>query len=222
MQKALTFYRTMIGKKIIMALSGIVLFGFVLGHMIGNLQVFLGPEAFNQYAVKLHETPLLLWGTRLVLAVSFVVHMVMALQLVKLSRSARPVDYRKKNRQKATFASLTMTFSGITLFFFLLYHLAHFTFPGVAMGAYEHQHYSSVYTNFVNGFSVPWVVALYVAAQITLGMHLYHGSYSLLQTMGINNPMRNDTLKQVAQFFALTVTVGNIILPLSVFLGLLS
>jgi succinate dehydrogenase / fumarate reductase, cytochrome b subunit len=144
----------------------------------------------------------------------------MALQLVTRSAAARPVGYKKKVNDRTTFAALTMQFSGITLFFFVLYHLAHFTFPGVAMGAYEHQHYSQVYTNFVNGFSIPWVVGLYIAAMISLGLHLYHGSYSLFQTMGLNNPLRNDTVKSLAQFVALVVTVGNIILPLSVLLGL--
>jgi succinate dehydrogenase / fumarate reductase cytochrome b subunit len=88
------------------------------------------------------------------------------------------------------------------------------------MGAYEHQPYSAVYSNFVNGFSIPWVVAVYIAAMISLGLHLYHGSYSLFQTMGLNNPLRNDTAKSLAQFVALLVTVGNIVLPLSVLLGL--
>ena len=220
MQKALAFYETTIGKKVVMALSGLVMFGFVLGHMVGNLQVFLGPEAYNAYGVGIHTITPLLWGTRVVLLVAMVLHVVMAMQLDARAAAARPIAYKVKKNQRTTFAALTMKFSGLTLLFFVLYHLAHFTFPGVAMGNYEHQHYSMVYTNFVNGFSVPWVVALYVAAQISLGLHLYHGAYSLFQSVGASNPLRNDTLKQVAQFFALVVTVGNLILPLSVLLGL--
>jgi len=220
MQKALTFIDTTIGKKVVMALSGLVLFGFVIGHMVGNLQVFLGPEVFNDYAVGLHDLGVLLWIARIVLLACLLLHVVMALQLVNRAAAARPVGYKMKVNDRTTFAALTMKFSGITLLFFLLYHLAHFTFPGVAMGAYEHQHYSQVYTNFVNGFSIPWVVGLYIAAMISLGLHLYHGSYSLFQTMGLNNPLRNETVKSLAQFVALVVTVGNIILPLSVLLGL--
>lgn len=220
MQKALTFIDTTIGKKVVMAMTGLVLFGFTLGHMVGNLQVFMGPEVFNHYAVSLHELGALLWIARAVLLVCFVAHIAMALQLVSQSAAARPVAYKKKVNKRTTFAALTMKFSGFTLLFFVLYHLAHFTFPGVAMGAYEHQHYSQVYTNFVNGFSIPWVVAVYIAAMISLGLHLYHGSYSLFQTMGLNNPLRNDAAKSLAQFVALVVTVGNIVLPLSVLLGL--
>lgn len=220
MEKALTFIDTTLGKKVVMAISGLVWFGFVLGHMAGNLQIFLGPEVFNAYAVGLHEMPALLWGARAVLAVAFFLHVSMALQLVSLSAAARPVDYKVKKHNRTTFAALTMKFSGMTLLFFLAYHLAHFTFPGIAMGAYEHQHYSQAYTNFVNGFSIPWVVGLYLCAMVSLGLHLYHGSYSLFQTMGLNNPLRNDTVKSLAQLVALIVTVGNIILPLSVLFGL--
>lgn len=220
MRKALSLLDTTIGKKVVMALSGLVWFGFALAHMAGNLQVFLGPEVFNGYSVGLHAKPELLWTARTIMIVAFVLHVWTALQLVTLSARARPIDYAKKTRRKASFAGLTMKFSGLTLLFFVLYHLAHFTFPGVAMGAYEHQHYSMVYSNFVNGFSVPWVVALYVAAMVSLGFHLYHGSVSLFQSLGINHPKRNAAIRQTAQFVALIITVGNIILPLSVLLGL--
>jgi len=222
MNKALSFIDTTIGKKIIMAVSGLVLFGFVLGHMAGNLQVFLGPDTFNAYAVGMHD---LLGGkflvlARLVLLAAVMAHIVMALQLVARSAAARPVGYKVKKNERTTFAALTMKFSGITLLLFVLYHLAHFTFPGVAMGAYEHQPYSAAYTNFVNGFSIPWVVALYITAMISLGLHLYHGSYSLFQTLGLNSPLHNNTVKGISQFLAMVVTVGNIILPISVLLGI--
>lgn len=220
MEKALTFIDTTIGKKIVMALSGLAMFGFVIGHMLGNLQVFLGPEAFNAYAVGLHSLGGLLWVARIGLLVALVAHVVTALQLVARSSAARPVNYQVKKNEATSFAALTMKYSGFTLLFFLLYHLAHFTFPGVAMGAYEHQHFSRVYTNFVNGFSIPWVVALYVAAMISLGLHLYHGAQSLFQSLGISSPLRDKTVRGGAQFLALVVTIGNIVLPLSVLLGL--
>ncbi len=222
MKQALTFIDTTLGKKVVMAISGLVLFGFVLGHMAGNLQIFLGAEAFNSYAIGMHEKlgPLL-WVARAVLLVAVLLHIVMAVQLVTRSAAARPVGYRVKKNERTTFAALTMKFSGFTLLFFILFHIAHFTFPGVAMSAaYEHQGYSMAYANFVNAFSIPWVVALYIAAMISLGLHLYHGSYSLFQTLGLNNPLRNGTIKAGAQFVALVITVGNIILPLSVLLGL--
>ena len=220
MEKALLFIDTTIGKKVVMALTGLVLFGFTLGHMLGNLQVFLGPEKFNAYGMGLHAMLPLLWGTRFVLLISFGLHVTMALQLIARSSAARPEGYRKKKNDRTTFAALTMKHSGITLLFFVLYHLAHFTFPGVAMGAYEHQHYSRVYTNVVNGVAVPGGGASDGAAMISLGLHLYHGSQSLLQTLGLNNPLRNKGLRSTAQFLALLLTTGTIILPLSVLLGL--
>lgn len=222
MQKALSFVDTTIGKKVVMAVTGLVLFGFVVGHMLGNLQVFLGPEVFNDYAITMHTLgggkPL--WLARTVLLVAVALHIVMAVQLVTLSAAARPVGYRVKQDTATTFAAKTMKFSGFLLLFFILFHLAHFTFPGIALGAYEHQHYSAAYSNFVNAFRIPWVVALYVAAQVVLGLHIYHGSWSLLQTLGINNPLRNAALTGTARFIALVVTIGNIILPFGVLLGL--
>jgi len=220
MNQALTFLDTTIGKKVVMAISGLVLFGFTLGHMAGNLQVFLGPEAFNSYAIGMHALGPALWAARGVLLVAVVLHIVMAVQLVSRANAARPVAYKVKKNERTTFAALTMRYSGFTLLFFILYHLAHFTFPGVAMGAYEHQGFSMAYSNFVNGFSIPWVVAIYLAAMVSLGLHLYHGSYSLFQTLGLNNPIRNAAVKGAAQFVAMVITVGNIILPLSVLLGL--
>jgi succinate dehydrogenase / fumarate reductase cytochrome b subunit len=223
MKKALSFLETTIGKKVVMALSGLVLFGFVIAHMLGNLQVLMGPEVFNAYAIGMHSLPApIFWGGRAVILIAFVLHVTMALQLVTRTAAARPVPYTKKKNERTTYAALTMKMSGLTLLFFVLYHLAHFTFPGVAMGAYEHLGYTQVYSNFVNGFSIPWVTALYVAAMISLGFHLYHGSFSLFQTLGLVHPKRNHIIKGAAQIVALTVTTGNIILPLSVTFGLVS
>lgn len=220
MEKALSFYDTTIGKKILMALSGLGLFGFVIGHMAGNLQVFLGPEALNSYATKLHSLGPLLWLARGGLLVMLVIHVVFAMQLAARSSAARNSRYRAPYRGTTNFAALSMTWTGITLLLFVAYHLAHFTYPGVAMGAYEARPYSEVYTNVINGFSVPWVAAIYVLAQVSLGMHLYHGAFSLFQTLGLTTPSRQETIKQSAQFVALTVTLGNIAIPVSVLAGL--
>jgi succinate dehydrogenase / fumarate reductase, cytochrome b subunit len=220
MEKALSFYDTTIGKKVVMALTGLVLFGFVIGHMLGNLQIFLGPEVFNEYAMKLHGMPLLLWGARSGLLIAVTLHIAMALALVSRSAAARPVAYQKKTNGTTSFAALTMKHTGFTLLFFIVYHLAHFTFPGVAMGNYEHLHFSRAFTNVVNGFSVPWVTGIYVVAMVNLGLHLYHGAHSLFQTMGVNNPLRNAQLKFGAQSLALFVTLGNITIPLAVLFGL--
>lgn len=220
MEKALSFIDTTVGKKVVMALSGLVLFGFVIGHMLGNLQVLMGPERFNAYAVGMHALGPLLWLARLILLVAVALHISTALSLVASASAARPEPYRQKRNVRTSFAALTMKYSGVTLLFFILYHLAHFTFPGVAMGAYEHKHFSQAYSNLVNGFSIPWVVALYTVAMLALGLHLYHGAQSLLQTMGLGGPRLSEKAKFGAQVVALTVTVGNIMLPFSVLAGL--
>ncbi|HET9960214.1 MAG TPA: succinate dehydrogenase cytochrome b subunit [Polyangiaceae bacterium] len=210
---------TTTGQKALLAVSGVILFGFTIVHMLGNLQVFLGPEQYNHYAEVLKGNPPLLWITRSVLLVSAVVHIVMVVKLYSRSLAARPVAYRVKKNIATSYAASAMKYSGPALLFYILFHLAHFTFPGVAMGAYEHSP-TDAYANFVNGFAVPWVALLYVIANLFLGMHLFHGAFSMLQSIGANHPRYNDRARQVARFFALLVTAGNVILPLSVLTGL--
>jgi succinate dehydrogenase / fumarate reductase cytochrome b subunit len=219
MQKTLGLYDTTIGKKAVVAVSGIVLYGFVIVHMLGNLQIFLGPEQFNGYAAALKAMPAVLWGARLVLLAALLLHVVTSLSLVANSAAARPVGYRQLRHKRATPQSLTMKYGGPALLFYILFHLAHFTYPGLALGHYQHSA-TDVYANFVHGFSVPWVTALYVIAQVFLGLHLYHGSWSMLQTLGLSHP-RFEKMKQLApQALGLGVALGNIIMPLAVLAGL--
>jgi succinate dehydrogenase / fumarate reductase cytochrome b subunit len=218
MEPRLTFYYASIGKKALVAITGAVLFGFVIVHMLGNLQVFSGPEALNGYSQALHKVPELLWTARAILLVSVVVHIVASLSLVKQSAAARPVAYRLKRSQATTYAALTMKWSGPLIAAFVVYHLAHFTWPGVAMAGYAHDPHD-VYANVVNGFRVPWVTALYLVAQTLLGLHLYHGAWSLFQSLGLNHP-RYDTLRRwVPRAFAAAVVAGNIAMPLAVLAG---
>jgi succinate dehydrogenase / fumarate reductase, cytochrome b subunit len=218
MQKTLRLIDTTLGKKAIVAVTGLVLYGFVVVHMIGNLQIFLGPDAFNGYAAALKGTPALLWGARLTLLASIVVHVSLSLSLVLESASARPVEYRVRRYQTTSSAALTMRYGGPALALFIVFHLAHLTFPGVSMGRYQHSHVDA-YANFVNGFSIWWVAAIYIAAQVCLGMHLYHGSWSMLQTVGLSHP-RYEKLKRMApQALGLAVASGNIIMVLAVLAG---
>jgi succinate dehydrogenase / fumarate reductase cytochrome b subunit len=218
--RTLTLFDATIGKKAIVAVTGLVLFGFVIAHMLGNLQMFLGPEAMNGYAEKLKSMPLVLWGARSVLLVSVILHIVFSIRLVLESNHARPVGYRTKHSVATSYAARTMKFSGPLLAVFILYHLAHFTFPGVAMGAYQHDPHD-VYSNFVHGFRVPWVVAIYLLAQTMLGFHLYHGAWSLFQTLGLNHPRYNRIRETLPRVLAFTVVTGNVILPLAVLVGII-
>jgi succinate dehydrogenase / fumarate reductase cytochrome b subunit len=219
MAKAISLYDTTIGKKVVMAVSGLALYGFVIAHMLGNLQVFLGPEKLNAYAEKLQSLGPVLWMFRAGLLLAVVAHVTAALQLVVATGSARPVGYRVKKNTVTSYSALTMKFGGIALLLFIVYHIAHFTAPGLAMsGAYHHQAHD-VYANVVNGFKVPWVTAIYVVAQIFLGMHLYHGSWSLFQTLGFNHPKYNEARKFLAQTIGVLVAVGNISIPIAVLAG---
>jgi succinate dehydrogenase / fumarate reductase, cytochrome b subunit len=219
MQKVLTLYNTSIGKKAVMALTGLVLFGFVIGHCLGNLQVYLGPLPFNRYAAALKSMGGLLWAVRAGLAAVFIVHLVAAYQLWRLKRTARSHRYRVKQPEiAATYASKTMFWTGPLLLLFVLYHVAHFTYPGLAFGDYSHSTHN-IYGNVLNGFRVPWVSSLYIASQMVLGLHLYHGAWSLLQSLGISNPLRNDRWRGGAQAIAMAVVVANITIPLAVVFG---
>lgn len=221
MERTLTLGDTSIGKKVLVALTGIVLFGFVLTHMLGNLQVFLGPEALNTYAANLKKLGPLLWVARLVLLVSVVVHIVLSLSLARGASAARPIGYRMKQSAATTYAARTMKLSGPLLACFIAYHIAHFTWPGVAMGAYAHSSHD-VYANVINGFRVPWVTAIYVVAQVLLGLHLYHGSWSLFQTLGLNHPRYNNLRQSLPRLIAITVVAGNLAMPLAVLAGVIS
>ena len=220
MEKVLTLYNTTIGKKAVMALTGLVLFGFVIGHCLGNLQVYLGPNPFNKYAAGLKDLGGLLWAVRGGLLLVFVVHVVTAFQLWLVSRRARPQRYKVKPPEIAsTYASQTMYWTGPLLLLFVLYHLAHFTYPGLEFGDYRHSTHN-IYNNVVNGFSVPWVSSLYIASQMVLGVHLYHGAWSLLQSVGISNTLKNERWRSGAQALALAIVVANITIPLAVVFGL--
>src|SRR3954462_13414281 len=137
-QKALTLLDTTVGKKAALAVSGIILFGFVIGHMLGNLQVLLGPEVYNAYGAGIKEKPVLLWGVRVVLLISVLVHTTIVLELYGKSVAARPVAYKVKRNIATSYAAMMMKYTGPALLVYIIFHLAHFTFPGVSLGDYDH------------------------------------------------------------------------------------
>jgi succinate dehydrogenase / fumarate reductase cytochrome b subunit len=218
-QKALTLLDTTIGKKAALAVSGVILFGFVIGHMLGNLQVLLGPEAYNAYGAGIKEKPVLLWGVRTVLLISVLVHTTIVLELYGKSIAARPVGYKVKRNIATSYAAMMMKYTGPALLVYIIFHLAHFTFPGVSLGDYDHVP-GDVYANFLHAFQIPWVVAVYVIANLALGMHLYHGAFSMLQSLGLNHPQYNKRMRNAARGLVFLVTAGNVFLPLTVLFGL--
>ena len=218
-------YRSAVGKKAVMAVSGIVLFGFVLGHMVGNLKLYEGPEVLNAYARFLRTvgTPAvppsgLLWIARSVLLVAVVLHVWASWQVTRMSRAARPSAYDRRAVVQASYASRTMRWGGVIILLFVVYHLLDLTFGKLNPSFRE----GDVYHNVVASFSVWWVAAFYVVAQVALGFHLYHGLWSLFQSLGWSHPRFNRWRRGFATAFAWIITLGNVSFPLAVLSGLIS
>lgn len=216
-------YGSTIGKKAVMAVTGLMLFGFVLGHMAGNLKAFQGPEKYNGYAEWLREigSPALphngfLWIARVGLLAAVGLHIHSAWTLTRRSKKARPIGYKRLKTQQATYASRTMRWGGVIIALFVVYHLAHLTWGWV------HPEFvpGDVYHNFVAGFSVWWVALFYVVANVALAFHLYHGLWSLFQSLGWNHPAINAFRRPFAATFAVVVCAGNVALATSVLIGL--
>jgi succinate dehydrogenase / fumarate reductase cytochrome b subunit len=207
-----------VGQKVIMAVSGAIMVGFVTTHFIGNALVFAGPAAINGYSAMLHDSHGLLWVARAVLLIAVGLHIGAALSLYAKNSGARHERYRVKRDLATNYAARTMIVSGPILLGFIVYHLAHLTF-GFVPGNYEHSA-TNVYSNIVRGFSIPWVAGLYVASMLALGFHLFHGAWSMLQSLGVNHSAYNRRIMRAALGLTLFVTLGNISIPLAVLLGI--
>jgi succinate dehydrogenase / fumarate reductase, cytochrome b subunit len=218
MGRALTFYGTSIGKKVVMAITGVILFGFVIGHMLGNLQVFIGAHQMNEYAAMLRANAALLWGVRLVLLVAVIWHIVAAVQLTRMSLHSRPEGYHYKDVIQADYAARTMRWSGPIIAVFVIYHLLHFTSGSV------HPHFDvhDVYRNVILGFRVWPVSVLYIIAMVALALHLWHGVWSLFQTLGLVNPKSDKIIHRLAAMATLAIALGFISIPMAVLAGFIS
>ena len=222
MKQEFSLYGSSIGKKVAMGISGLLLVGFVLGHMVGNLKIYFGEDYYNAYAEFLREIghPLLghnqfLWIARAVLLGAVLLHITAAAQLTLVGRRARRQGYRKSNDLSFSYASRTMRWGGVIVVGFIVYHILHLT-SGTAHLSFEH---GSVYRNVVTGFS-RWPVALvYIGCMIPLGLHLYHGAWSATQTLGLDAPHMERWRRTVAAAIALVVVLGNVSIPLAVLAG---
>ncbi|HLY74090.1 MAG TPA: succinate dehydrogenase cytochrome b subunit [Planctomycetota bacterium] len=208
------FTRSNIGLKVLMAVTGIVLAGFVAAHVSGNLLVFAGEAKMNAYAHMLKANAAVLWGARIVLLSSVVLHIVSAIKLYKRRSDARPVAYGLKEPHGSTYAARTMIWSGPILALFIVYHLLHFT-VGVAHPKFDEH---NAYRNVVIGFSSLPVVAAYVIAMGCLCLHLSHGVWSLMQTIGVNRPNWECALRRLAIVYGIAVCGGFVSIPLAVLL----
>jgi succinate dehydrogenase / fumarate reductase cytochrome b subunit len=217
------FYRSAVGKKWVMAITGVALMGFVLFHLIGNLKLFLSKEELNLYGEALRDIPghllprtVLLWTFRIGLIAAFVLHIHAAAALTVLNRRARPDTYKSpRDYIAADFASRTMRWTGVIVALYVLFHLMDLTWgnanPEFVRG--------DPYNNLVYSMERVPVAIVYVVATIALAIHLYHGSWSLFQSLGLNNPRYNAARRTFAQLFAGIILVGNLSFPIAVQLG---
>jgi len=220
------FWRSAVGKKWIMAVTGIMLLGFVLFHMIGNLKIYLGAVHLDEYAEWLRTIGepfvprgVFLWILRVGLILAFFGHIVSAAQLTRMNHRSRPVKYQSpRDYVAADFASRTMRWTGVIVGLFVIFHLMDLTWgtvdPGWARG--------HVYANVIHSFQRVPVAIVYIVANIALAFHIYHGAWSMFQSLGINNPKWNDARRTFALGFALLIGIANVSFPLMVVTGVVS
>ncbi len=216
------FVKSSIGSKLLMAVTGVILLLFVIGHMLGNLQIFLGQDALNTYAEKLRGISLLLWIVRISLLVITLIHIVTSLRLSWLNRQARSLPYVYKNTVQATLASRTMLYSGLLVLAFVLYHLMHFTW-GITNPEYskllDPKGRPDVYSMVVLSFRNLPVSITYIIAMILLWFHLSHGGSSVFQTLGVSQPKYHKMTERVGPILATIIVAGNISIPFFILLG---
>lgn len=237
MNRLAKFYASSIGKKFIAAITGLILFGFVAGHVAGNLKVFTGNDAvvadgetyavphidqYGQYLKSLGE-PFLpymagLWIARTVLLASVVMHIVVVIQLSMQSAEARPVDYVRSKKRAASWAARYMMFSGSVVLAFIIFHILHFTTGTIVIGEFNH---GAIYENLRSSFSY-WYVALgYAVVMGMLAFHMFHGLWSLFQTLGLDSPDRNQAIRIFAMVASIGISIGFALIPLAFLFGVL-
>jgi succinate dehydrogenase / fumarate reductase cytochrome b subunit len=226
-ERAARFYDAPIGKKAVMAVTGVMLVGYVVAHMLGNLQIYsANREQINAYAAFLHNpnNAVALWGARTVLLAAVILHIIAAVQLWLQNRAARPVGYFKKDDVPSSYAARTMIWSGPIVAAFVIFHVLHLT-----MGAVLPLHdvggnpiTPDVRYNVISGFQNYAVSGFYIFAMILLCMHLYHGMWSMCQSLGISHPRYTRKLKWASAILAIVIAIGNCSIPIAVMTGLLT
>ncbi|MDP9200613.1 MAG: succinate dehydrogenase cytochrome b subunit [Gemmatimonadota bacterium] len=212
------FYASMVGKKVVMGVTGLIGIGFVILHSLGNLLVFRGPEAINSYSHFLKSSGELLWTLRIVLIVAVVLHVIAAVELTRQSRAARPIGYSRRESQVATIASRTMRWGGALLLVFIVLHILHFTTGTIRpAGVFTRE---DVYANVVASFRIWWVSLIYVVAMIALGLHLFHGAWSSVRSIGVSPPSPQPLNRKISGVIAILVWAAFTAIPVAVFFGI--
>jgi succinate dehydrogenase / fumarate reductase cytochrome b subunit len=211
------FWLSTVGKKVLMALSGIVLFAYVVAHLLGNLQIYLGSELINRYAEILHSNEGLLWTARVILLAAVLVHALAGFLLWLRRGEARPIQYRAKENIQATVASRTMIWTGLLIAAFVVYHVLDLTVGIAHAGSYVDLNPAN---NVVSDFSHAVPALLYVIAMMALGLHLWHGVYSMFGSLGLSHPRYTAGVKRIAALVAALIALANISIPVAVLTGL--
>jgi len=220
-------FNSSLGKKYIMAVSGFVLFLFVVGHLVGNLQIFLGPEAINRYGHFLQSNPELIWPARLFLLLMVGLHIWSAVKLSAENKAARPIAYAEYQPVRASYASRTMLMSGLIIFAFIVYHLLHFTVQAQYVNG-THQNFAAfvdsqkrhdIFKMMVVGFNNGWVSGFYILGMGLLCLHLSHGASSMFQSVGWKNQTYGPLLDKVACWVAGLIFLGYSSIPVAILLG---
>jgi len=212
------FYASTVGKKVVMGVTGLIGIGFVILHSLGNLLVFRGPEAINSYSHFLESTGELLWTLRIVLIVAVILHVSAAVQLTRQSRAARPIGYTRRESQVATIASRTMRWGGALLLVFIVVHILHFTTGTIRpAGVFTPK---DVYANVVSSFRIWWVTLFYVLAMVALGLHLLHGAWSSVRSIGVSPPSPQPLDGKISVVIAILVWAAFTAVPVAVFSGI--
>jgi succinate dehydrogenase / fumarate reductase cytochrome b subunit len=202
---------------VVMAVTGAMMFVFIIGHLLGNLLVFAGPARINAYAQFLHFDGTLLWIVRGTLILAIILHIIATVQLAMRNWKARPIGYSRKEAINSSYASRTMYWSGPIVLVFIIFHLLQFTAGYIHPEARFVE--GDVYHNLVSGFQVWWVSAWYIFAITLLGFHLRHGLWSMSQSVGLAHPRHTQTLKRAAFWIATLIVLGYISIPISILLG---
>ena len=221
-------FQSSLGKKFIMAVSGFVLCLFVLGHLAGNLQIFLGPEAINRYGHFLQSNPELIWPSRLVLLVLVGLHLWAAVKLSVENKAARPVAYARYEPLGSTYASRTMLMSGLIILVFVVYHILHFTVQVKSVNLTgqnfleltDREKRHDIFKMMVLGFSNGWVSGFYILGMALLCLHLSHGVSAMFQSLGFKNRNWKPLIDGFAKFIAIVLLVGYCSIPIAVLTGL--
>jgi succinate dehydrogenase / fumarate reductase, cytochrome b subunit len=220
------FYSSTVGKKVVMAITGLIGVGFLILHVAGNLQAFAGREKINSYSALLHGPGAeLLWVMRVVLIVALILHVIVAIQLAQRARAARPIGYHSREPQVSTIAVRTMRWGGALILVFIVLHLLHFTTRDVDPAHWANRHDArgryDIYGNIAVSFRIWWVSAFYLVAMMALGLHLWHGVWSSARALGVAKPSGHPLRRRIAPILAIIVWLGFSILPIAALVGVI-